>query len=264
MFETDSVTKKMRLLRLFRKAGERLFIVPLDHIVTTGPIADAAGTAALVRTIAANGADAVVLHKGRVRFVDPACFQQLSLVIHISASTVHADDVNAKTVVASVEECIRLGADAVSIHINMGSPTEAVQLADLARAAEACGRWNMPLLAMVYPRGPRIGNPHDPDLVAHAVNLASELGADIVKTVYTGSVDTMSQVVRTCPIPVLAAGGAKMTDPGELAMFMRDVLRSGARGVAMGRNVFEAEQPGEIVKVVAGMIDDPAGLLQYI
>jgi 2-amino-4,5-dihydroxy-6-oxo-7-(phosphonooxy)heptanoate synthase len=146
----------------------------------------------------------------------------------------------------------------------MGSPTEAAQLAALAGAAEACGRWNMPLLAMVYPRGPRIGNPHDPDLVAHAVNLAAELGADIVKTVYTGSVDTMSQVVRTCPIPVLAAGGAKMTDPGELAMFMRDVLRSGARGVAMGRNVFEAEQPGEIVKVVAGMIDDPAGLLQYI
>jgi 2-amino-4,5-dihydroxy-6-oxo-7-(phosphonooxy)heptanoate synthase len=72
----------------------------------------------LVKTIAKNGADAVVLHKGRVRFVDPACFRQMSLIIHLSASTIHAADVNAKSIVASVEECLRLGADAVSIHVN--------------------------------------------------------------------------------------------------------------------------------------------------
>ncbi len=111
-------------MRLFSRSGERMFMVPLDHAVTSGPISDLAGMAALNRSIAANGADAVVLHKGRVRFFDPACFKQMSLVIHISASTVHAEDVNAKTIVASVEECIRLGADAISVHVNMGSLTE--------------------------------------------------------------------------------------------------------------------------------------------
>lgn len=264
MFEMESRTKQMRMMRLFSRSGERMFMVPLDHAVTSGPISDLAGMAALNRSIAANGADAVVLHKGRVRFFDPACFKQMSLVIHISASTVHAEDVNAKTIVASVEECIRLGADAISVHVNMGSLTESVQLSDLARTADACSRWNMPLVAMVYPRGPHIVNPLEPGLVAHAVNLATELGADIVKTVYTGSVETMSQVVRSCPIPILVAGGEKKTSLSDVVQFTRDAIKAGTRGVAMGRNVFEAGQPDEVVRAVSEAIDSTAGLLQRV
>jgi len=264
MPDMESRTKQMRMMRLFSRASGRMFMVPLDHAVTTGPISDLAGMAALNRTIAAGGADAVVLHKGRVRFFDPACFLRMSLVIHMSASTVHAEDVNAKTLVASVEECIRLGADAVSVHVNMGSNTEARQLADLASTAEACSRWNLPLVAMVYPRGPRIADPCAPELVAHAVNLAAELGADIVKTVYTGSEETMGQVVRRCPIPILVAGGERKSSIESVVQFTRAAIRSGVSGVAMGRNVFESGQPDEVVKAVSEAIDGTAGILQWV
>jgi 2-amino-4,5-dihydroxy-6-oxo-7-(phosphonooxy)heptanoate synthase len=72
----------------------------------------------------------------------------------------------------------------------------------------------------------------------------------------------MNQVVRACPIPVLAAGGSKKTGPAETAMFTRDVLRSGAKGLAMGRNIFEADNPVETVKAVAHVFNDTKELIE--
>ncbi|PIM65810.1 fructose-bisphosphate aldolase, partial [Streptomyces sp. JV178] len=101
----------------------------------------------------------------------------------------------------------RLGADAVSVHVNIGSDTEGQQLADLGAVARSCDTWGIPLISMIYPRGPRIENPRDPALLAHLVNVAADLGADMVKTSVTLPLDRMAEVVAHSPIPVLAAGG---------------------------------------------------------
>jgi len=106
--------------------------------------------------------------------------------VHISASSVLSPDPNAKVQVCTVEEVIKMGADAVSMHINIGSETEADQLEQLGTISRDCTDWGMPLLAMMYPRGKKITNPHDPMHVAHAARIGAELGADVVKTVYTG------------------------------------------------------------------------------
>ncbi|MDT0444204.1 beta/alpha barrel domain-containing protein [Streptomyces johnsoniae] len=119
-----------------------------------------------VGTLASNGVDAVVPHKGRVPFVDPRRFAGLGLILHLSASTVHAPDPDAKCLVASVESAVRLAAEAVSVHVNLGSDDERRQIADLAAVADACTEWGLPLLAMMYPRGPRITNQRDPALRA--------------------------------------------------------------------------------------------------
>src|SRR5260221_504401 len=111
--------------------------------------------------------------------------------------------------VTTVEEALRLHADAVSVHVNLGSNSEARQISALARAAEACDAWRMPLLAMVYLRGPRIEHSDDPALLAHAAILASDLGADLVKIPFARSSAEMADVVASCPIPVLAAGGSR-------------------------------------------------------
>jgi 2-amino-4,5-dihydroxy-6-oxo-7-(phosphonooxy)heptanoate synthase len=182
-----SFARSLRLERLGR-AGSGLFVVPLDHAVADGPFAGA-GLDELVGEIAGNGADAIVLHKGAVRHVRPQWFVDVALIVHLNASTAFAADPDAKVLVARVEEAVRLGADAVSVHVNLGSDGEREQLADLATVADAADRWNVPLLAMMYPRGPRITNPPDPGLIAHAVSVAAELGADLVKTAHPGSFD---------------------------------------------------------------------------
>ncbi|MEU8610212.1 2-amino-3,7-dideoxy-D-threo-hept-6-ulosonate synthase [Actinoplanes sp. NPDC048791] len=246
--------RTVRLRRLYRHGGTRLLVVPMDHTISDGPIVVAGGPGALVAQLAAAGVDAIVLHKGGLRFVEPGLLSRTALIVHLSASTRHAPDPDAKYLVASVEEALRLGADAVSVHVNLGSADEARQVADLARVAESCDRWGMPLLAMMYPRGPRIENPRDPQLVAHAGVLAADLGADLVKLPYVGAVDAMADVVRSCPVPVIVAGGPRLPDTGALLSHVDEVLSAGVEGLAMGRNIFEAPDAGRLARLVAGRV----------
>jgi 2-amino-4,5-dihydroxy-6-oxo-7-(phosphonooxy)heptanoate synthase len=248
-----SFARQLRLRRLYRHGDDRLLIVPLDHSVTDGPVTGGRRVDGLIGTLAGNGVDGVVVHKGVLRYVDPLWFTSTSLVVHLSASTVNAPDPDAKYLVATVEEAVRLGADAVSVHVNVGSRQEARQIADLSAVGEACERWNIPLLAMMYARGPAITDPYRPDLLAHAVILAADLGADIVKTVYPGSVEGLRLVTRDSPVPVIVAGGPQRR-PDELASYLDDVLRGGAAGVAMGRNVFAANDPGAVAAALATRI----------
>lgn len=245
--------RHMRLRRLYRHGDARLLVVPLDHAVTEGPVTGGRRVNALVGELADNGVDAVVLHKGSLRYVDHRWFTRTSLIVHLSASTVHAPDPDAKYLVGSVEEALRLGADAVSVHVNLGSRQEMRQIADLAQVSDACDRWNLPLLAMMYPRGPEIDTPNTPELVSHAVTLAADLGVDIVKTLYAGSVDGMAEVTRDSPVPVITAGGPRRGE-ADVESYVVDVLRAGAAGVAMGRNVFQANQPGAVVRRLSDLI----------
>lgn len=113
--------KELRLTRLCRPADGHYLFVPLDHPVSDGPISSGNGFGRLVRSLVAGGVDAVIVHKGRVRLVDPKLLRDTGLIVHLSASTGHAPDPNAKVTVADVEEAVRLGADAVSVHVNIGS-----------------------------------------------------------------------------------------------------------------------------------------------
>lgn len=253
----------LRLKRLFRHRDQRLMIVPLDHSISDGPLVPRGGLDSLIGRLVGTGVDAVVLHKGSLRHVRTDRFTGMSLIIHLSASTTHAPDPDAKYLVTGVEESLRLGADAVSVHVNLGSDDERRQIADLGAVADACDRWNVPLLAMMYPRGPRIGNPRDPALVVHTATLAADLGADVVKTMYTGSPDEMADVAAACPIPVVVAGGARRDTEAQLLGFVRDAVRGGAAGVAMGRNVFQAPDPGAIARKIARIVHGDDGVAGF-
>lgn len=248
---SNYAARDVRLRRIFRH-GPRLLVVPLDHSVTDGPITRTAqGLDRLVGQLAGNEVDAVVVHKGATRHLSRQWFAGMSLIIHLSASTVHGADADAKYLVATVPEAIRLGADAVSVHLNMGSDSEAQQVRDLATVSSECDLWNLPLLVMAYPRGPRITNPRDPALLAHAASLSADLGADIVKLPYAGSVAEMADVVRACPVPVIVAGGPPLSTAEEVLGYADEVLAAGAAGLAMGRNIFQAPDPGELARHIA-------------
>jgi 2-amino-4,5-dihydroxy-6-oxo-7-(phosphonooxy)heptanoate synthase len=242
------------MLRFYHHGDGRLFVVPLDHSVTEGPVVGEGSLDDLVGQICDNGADAVVLHKGSLRHVRPRWFGATSLFVHMSASTARGPEPDAKCIVASVEEAMRLGADGVSVHINLGSRHERQQIVDLASVGDACDRWNVPLLAMVYPRGPNIPDPRDPRLVAHAVTIAADLGADLVKTVFPRSVDAMREIAAGCPIPILAAGGPARAEYDDIVASVGDALDGGAAGVAMGRTIFSAPDPGAMTRKISDLI----------
>lgn len=254
MFTNLPFGRRVRLGRLFGAGRRRLFVVPLDHPISEGPLFARDRLDTLVGQLSDNGADAIVLHKGSLRLVDHDRFASTSLIVHLSASTSHAPDPDDKYLVASVEEALRYGADAVSVHVNLGSDDERGQISDFGKVSDLCDRWNVPLLAMVYPRGPRIDNPRDPALVAHAVTLAAELGADIVKTPYVGSPSEMADVVSGAAVPVIVAGGPKQSSTPKVLSYVGEALRGGAAGVAMGRNIFQAPDPGALTREIADLI----------
>jgi 2-amino-4,5-dihydroxy-6-oxo-7-(phosphooxy)heptanoate synthase len=197
-----------------------------------------------------------VLHKGAVRHVQARWFRSMSLIVHLSASTCLAPEPDAKYLVSTVEEALRLGAEGVSVHVNVGSPTEAGQIADLAVVAEACDRWNVPLLAMVYARGPHILDGRALALVAHAAAVAADLGADLVKSTLPLSVPAIAALTADCPIPVLAAGGAVHGDAEEGLRHLADAMRAGAAGIAAGRLVFTAPDPADMVRRLSTLVHD--------
>jgi fructose-bisphosphate aldolase/2-amino-3,7-dideoxy-D-threo-hept-6-ulosonate synthase len=150
----------------------------------------------------------------------------------------------------SVEEAIRLGADAVSLHINIGAKEEPEMLQKLGMVADKCDEWSVPLVAMMYPRGENIKNPHDPEIVAHAARVGAEAGADVVKAVYTGDVDSFKGVVRSCPVPIVIAGGPKASTDREILEMCAGAMSAGAKGVTFGRNIFQHKNPPAMVRAL--------------
>lgn len=262
MATTLTGPRAVRLRRLYRHSPHRLLITPLDHTLAGGPVTrPGASLNNLVAALAAGGSDAVVLHKGAVRHVEPENLAGIGLVIHLNGSTASAADPNDKILLCSVEEALRLGADAVSIHVSLGAATEARQLADVATVADDCDRWNVPLLVMVYPRGPAVLDPADPDLLLRAVTIAADLGADLVKTTAPRTVATTRDLVESCPVPLLLAGGPVRTNERELVADLRRALAGGVGGMAMGRALFQATNPQRMTATVAELIHQTPGLV---
>lgn len=254
MTSSGHFARSLRLRRLYHHNPNRLMITPLDHSIGDGPVVPKGSSLdRLVGQLAAGGADGVVVHKGAVRHLRPDHFATMSLIIHLNASTAQAVDPDAKYLVTDVDEALRLGADAVSVHVNIGSLDERQQITDLARVADDCDRLNVPLMAMMYARGPRVTNPRDPELVAHAAQVAVDLGADIVKTVFLGSATEMLELTSAIPVPVLIAGGPQRGET-EMLSFVSDALSGGAAGVAMGRNIFQAADPERLAGRVARLV----------
>ncbi|HEX69515.1 MAG TPA: fructose-bisphosphate aldolase [Candidatus Bathyarchaeota archaeon] len=242
--------KERRMRRIFREDGKTV-IVPMDHGVTSGPISGLVDMRETVNKLVAGGVDAVVLHKGIAKNVDT---KGLGLIIHISASTKVGPDANWKVGVCSVEEAIRLGCDAVSIHVNVGAEHEPEMLMELGELADECDAWGIPLLAMMYPRGPKIKSEHDPEAVMHAARLGAELGADIIKTNYTGDFDSFRKVVKGCPVPVVIAGGPKANTVKSVLEMVYNAVKAGCAGVSIGRNVFQHEDPTAMVRAIVGIV----------
>ncbi len=244
------VGKRRRMGRIFRVDGKTV-VTPMDHGVSLGPVKGLVDMQSIVDKLVEGDVDAVVLHKGIAKNVDT---RGLGLIVHISASTKLGPNANWKVRVASVEEALMLGADAVSVHINVGADKEHDMLTKLGDVADECDAWGMPLLAMMYPRGPGIKSEHDFEAVAHAARLGVELGADIIKTNYTGSIDSFREVVRGCPVPVIIAGGPKAETDGEILEMVYNSMRAGGAGVSIGRNVFQHETPTGMGKAIAGVV----------
>ncbi len=246
--------RQIRMDRIMRDG--KMLCIPMDHGISNGPIKGLEDPHSVIYDCVGRGLTSIIINKGIIRTMPrPA---GIGVLVHFSSSTSLSSSPNRKMLTGTVEEALRLGADGVSLHINIGGIEEPEMLEQLGMTSERCHAWGVPLLAMMYPRGENIRDPHDPEVVGHASRIGAECGADIVKTVYTGDVDSFARIVKSTPVPVVVAGGPKTETDMDLLTMTREVMDAGAAGVTFGRNIFAHDSPPRITEALAAVIFDGA------
>ena len=248
--------KQIRLERIMNRNTGKTVIVPMDHGISVGPIDGVINIKDAIHKVSQGGANAIVEHKGLVGDGHRGKGSDIGLIIHLSASTNLAVYPHAKTLVCSVEEAVKLGADAVSIHVNLGNGEEGRMLHDFGKVSYDARNWGMPLLAMIYPRGEKIENEYGVDVIKHAARVGDELGADIVKVSYTGTPESFREVVAGCNVPVVIAGGEKMDSDRDILEMVKGSIDAGGAGVSIGRNVFQHRDPAKMVQAISAVVND--------
>jgi DhnA family fructose-bisphosphate aldolase class Ia len=228
------MNKALRLRRLFRRDG-RILLVAMDHAGFMGPV-PGLDLETMSRAVAA-GADAIMTTYGTARRAtqSPLVLGQAALVLSLD---VHASDPEEQ-----VLNALRLGADSVKV---LAASGDRGQWSALQRYALVCERWGMPFQAEVIPGGFDQREKHTPENIAMVCRQAAEMGADYVKTFYTGDPDSMRRVVDGATVPVVILGGERASDEASLLRQVRDALDAGVAGVAFGRNIWSHADPAGI------------------
>ena len=236
--------KEIRLNRLLGQDGKTV-IVALDHgIAGITPLAKLERPEPLIRAVTENGADALLITPGLARSFS-GLFGRVGIIVRVDCGpTALTGEWSDNKPALTVEDAVRLGADAVAAMGIVGAPGESASLQALASLASHCDRWGVVLLAEMLPGG-FAASEVSVDQIAVAARVGAELGADLIKIRYSGSVESFRTVTSSCYCPVVVLGGSKQSSE-QLLSSTREALTAGAKGVAVGRNVWQSADPGGI------------------
>ena len=246
-----------RINRIFRPNG-RALIVAMDHGNFCGVMPGLSDPGQVIREVVAGGADAILTTFGVAKNY-AASFGRAGLLVRLdSGKTILAEEGREWPLRYSVEDAVRLGADGVGCMGFPGSSFEQQTLVNLAQVASDCRRWGMVLLAEMLPGGFEKFDLHTPENIALAARFGAELGADLIKTKFSGSVESFSDVVAGCYRPIVVLGGTKAESEREVLEFVKKAIDAGGAGVAMGRNVWQHERPRQFARALSAIIHEDA------
>lgn len=234
--------KQKRLKSFFRDNSKNTIIVPIDHGMTMGPISGIEDMKSTIVKLGQHKVDGVILHKGLITSCEKEIVESnLSVIMHLSASTSLGQTSNYKVTVGTVKEALSFGCNAVSIHLNIGNEFEADMFRDVAKVAEDCYKYGMPLLAMMYARGASVQDEMSIENIKHVARIGAELGADLIKVNYSEHDGDFKEVVEGCPVPIIIAGGEKCNTQDEFLKKVSAAMKTGIHGVSVGRNIFQED-----------------------
>jgi DhnA family fructose-bisphosphate aldolase class Ia len=242
---------ELRLGRLFDRESGRSFITAFDHGTNLRVPPEAGKPLEVVEKIVAGEPDGVLISPGMLKQAAHMFAFRGAPVPVLRADWTMLDERTKDLgeqyrVLLSPQDAAALGAGALVMYLIQG-PEEGAMFADnawtIAEAAREAHKVGLPLIVEATLWGSRISEKKDPDLLAYGCRIAAELGADLLKTEYTGDPATMAEVVDGCPVPVLTLGGAKGGSEEEVVEAARGAIEGGAKGIIFGRNVWQADDP---------------------
>lgn len=250
------VGKANRLARVFNPVDGNSVMLALDHGMALGPITGLERPGDVTQTLSPH-ADALMATKG----VFNHCFApdgRIGVVLRVSgATTIAGPDLTNEGLTASVEEAIRLSADAVATSIFVGTANERGSIENLAMLASECSVYDIPVLA-VTAVGKDREKQFDSRYLKLACRVAAEHGADMVKTYFTP--DSFESVTGSCPVPIIIAGGPKMETDMDVLRMARAAMDGGACGIDMGRNVWQNPNPVGMIRALWAIVHKGASV----
>ena len=266
LYERSCNIGKYRRMNHIFSSNDRCLIVPLDDSLISGPKKGLFYIEEKIDQIASAKPSALITYLGSASLAKK---YDIPIILNISASTVLSNHTN-KVIISSVEQAVAIDADAVAVHINFSSKYESDMLHNIIKIKRSCDMYGMPLMILAYPRkelnnsGIVIDDNYDElrvrepekytEIVCHAVRIAFELGADIIKTQYTGSAESFKKVVDCAQgVPVVIAGGAER-DIIDVLDMVRGAIVAGASGVSIGRNVFDKVDSDKVIMSIKDIL----------
>lgn len=260
----------MRMSRLFDRTTGHGFVIAFDRGLGASALPAGRDALGVVDAATRSPADGVLLSPGLAalatdRFAHrgaPSLLIRSDLLVMVG---VLPDGLSGPAeeyrMLLEPSEAAALGADIMVLFLVLGYQSDKI-VADnaqaLTRTVQRAHAIGLPVMVETVLWGSRVENQRDADLLAFACRFSAELGADVVKTQYTGDVSSMRDVVAATPVPVMALGGPMTGSPAELAAATREVLDSGARGVVYGRNIWQSADLAAAAAAVAAVVHPPA------
>jgi DhnA family fructose-bisphosphate aldolase class Ia len=267
----------IRLGRLFDRDSGRSFIAAFDHGLTLGPKPGSEDALAVLDRIIAGGPDGILISPGMMKLGGRRFAVRGAPAPIVRADWIYNSEVYPALpailqdprqgehyeVICSPEDALALGANAITMFLIVGAAEGAAfagNVREVARHLQAARRAGIPVIVEAVLWGARMEDKRDPELLAFAARVAAELGADAIKTAYTGDPESMRQVVAGCPVPVLVLGGVRSASPDAVLDATRGALAAGAKGVVYGRNVWQADDPAFMCGLLRDVIHEPAAV----
>lgn len=256
--------KEIRLARILRPANKRSVTVAFSHGVLLGPQKGLLTFEQMDQMMSIfHAADAVMLSPGMLEQLSGhfAGRNHPGLIIQADWQNVGRarsgpfPGTGLSVPLLTAEQAVASGADSIMTYLWMGGDDPKLEASEVARNsafARACESVGLPLL--IESRG--LGQENDLDgkpnleLLKFHTRVAAELGADFIKTKYSGSVETFREVTSQCPVPILVAGGSRLNTVDEALKLVEDVIEGGGAGVVFGRNIFQFGDPAVMLKSI--------------
>ncbi|MBA3750127.1 MAG: 3-hydroxy-5-phosphonooxypentane-2,4-dione thiolase [Nitrosopumilus sp.] len=239
---------KNRFSKIIRPEDGRCVMLAVDHGYFLGPTEKLENPKETIKPLLPH-ADSIMLTRGILRTsVSPE--SNVPIVLRVSGgSSIIGEDLSKESIITSIEEAIKLNVSCLALSIFVGSKYESQTLTNLANLVDNGEKYEIPILAVTA-----VGKEMARDVryLGLACRIASELGAHVVKTYYCKD---FTKVVESCPIPIIIAGGKKLSEKDALQLTF-DAINDGASGVDMGRNIWQSDQPVAMIKAVKSIVHE--------
>lgn len=250
------LAKTTRLNRIFSNPDGRIFSLAVDHGIGLSMPEGLRNVPATLAQLVELGPDAVTLSKGMAKSAWEPYAGQVPLIVQ---TIIFPPDDVPRIKATRAEEALMLGADAVAVSLIVRGKSEAANCNTLAQIVDEADRYDLPVVAHIYPHDFSYADKPSVVLTDHenilwAVRCGIEFGADVIKVPFTGDVEGFREIVESSPVPVVCAGGPKTETFDEVLDMMRKIVASGSRGAVVGRNIWGSKDPVGTMRTMQGIV----------